>query len=234
MYKKLIAIVGILLILCSAIAWAQQKTIAKTKSETTMSATAAMMYQSASPDQSDFSDESARSDQRALPDLIFVSVKVSSAPFSIDQDSRHPLLILPLQIVIKNDGSVDATKQIHLYLGATGYWDKRYWADYGCYSEDHLGGSGIVVEDGDIIINGLSAGSQKTIDCFSMLGECSPSYRYQKTNDIRIVAFLDHQSGHSQGYIVESNESNNDIVIHYPWPSLAGEGRMSAPSKVPS
>ncbi|MFB3766317.1 MAG: CARDB domain-containing protein [Methanotrichaceae archaeon] len=204
MYKKLATIVGILLILCSATAWAQQKTITQTNAVSQMQAGAstASIY------------------AKASPDLIVASAKIMSAPFSIGSN-----VLVPLQITIKNAGSVDVTENFFVSAigGDTDNKAQGYW----------LGAPDETVEQDSIVVNGLASGAQKAINCYLMLkplGSQSSQSSGKYWVDVEVDGTSDPDFA---GVIAESNENNNVLKITYPPIVPAGEGHMMASSKVP-
>ena len=198
MYKKLATIVGILLILCSATAWAQQKTPTQMSavSEMATGASASSMY------------------AKALPDLTIASARITSAPFQMG-----PNVLVPLQIKIKNIGSTGVTEDffVSAYGGDTGDNVQGYW----------MGGSGVVVEQDSIVVTGLAAGAEKTINCYLMLvprDSRSPSGEYWV--DVEVDGTGDPDFA---GNVIESDESNNVMRANYPWAVPAGGMMVTTP-----
>lgn len=197
MYKKMAAIVVVLLILCSATAWAQQKTVrTDTASKMTTGASASSMY------------------AKALPDLTVTSARITSAPFQIG-----PNVLVPLQIKIKNIGSTDVIEDFFVssYGGDTDDNVQGYW----------MGGSGVVVEQDSIVVSGLAAGAEKTINCYLML---APIRSQPSSGEYWVDVEVDGTGDPDfAGNVIESDENNNVLKANYPWAVPAGGMMATTP-----
>jgi hypothetical protein len=158
--------------------------------------------------------------EKTLPDLTITSAQITSAPFQIGSN-----VLVPLEIDIANIGTGDVIEKFIVHA-----WGK---ATDGNVHGNCLGGSGEVEMDGDIVLNGLAAGSQKTINGFLMLVPLSQPPRLG--SKYQVVVEVDG-AGDADYYwyeaIHESNEDNNDLTIYYPLSPF--EGRFLGTGASPS
>ncbi len=188
MYKKLVAIVGVLLVLCSATAWAAQK-------ETTAQI-------------SPVSNIAQMDRIQMFPDLVVKSAQVTGAPFTY-----HDIVILPLRITIANNG---ASTSGDFNVGAVGTATdgNAYGFDYIVPGEATMEGRGGVLCHG--LASGAEKTYQGYLFMGPIrAGETlRPGTRY--TIDAMVDYNLDPDAGLYKWGISERNEGNNKLTINYP------------------
>lgn len=190
MYKKLAAIVGVLLVLCSATAWAAQKETTDRISNSV--STGAMNV------------------NKLTPDLVVKSAQVTGAPITYGTGN---LVIIPLRITIANNG-IKFTGDFNVGAVGTATDGNAYGFDYIVSGEATMEGRG------GVLCHGLDAGAEKAYQGYLFLGPIRegeavrPGTRY--TIDAMVDYNLDPDSGYYNWGIPEKNENNNKLTINYP------------------
>jgi hypothetical protein len=200
MYKKLAAILGTLLILCTATAWAQKDTTSQVMEMKKVPSSIAGQYSSVV--------ERERLTP-ALPDLTITSARVTGAPWSYGD-----LLFIPLQITAMNQGA--GTNQ-EFNVGATGrsIGGNAYGFVYIASGESPMSDS-----RPGISVMGLAKGASKTVNGFLILRpqpitqSLNPGTRYEITAQVDYN--LDPDASYYEWGVDESNEGNNELVVNYP------------------
>jgi len=191
MYKKLAAIMGVLLILCSVTAMAQ-------KEAATNIATASKIAQM----------DTSRMQLRMQPDLMVKSAMVTGVPFRYGD-----ILIMPLQITIANNGAVTSAD---FNVGAVGSA-----LDGNAYGFDYIvPGEATMAGRGGVLCSGLAAGAEKTYRGYLFMKPIRVGDAFQPGSRYKIEAMVDYNlDPDSGGYawgVAESNENNNKLTINYP------------------
>jgi hypothetical protein len=189
MQKKLAAIAGVLLVLCSATAMAAQKEV-----------TAQI---------SPVSNVVQMDRLNVLPDLVVKSAQVTGAPFTY-----RDIVIMPLRITIANNGA-GTSRDFNVGAVGTATDGNAYGFDYivpgEATMEDPRGGilcHGLAAGVEKTYQGYLFMGPIR-------VGETlRPGTRY--TIDAMVDYNLDPDSGYYEWGVSEKNEGNNKLTINYP------------------
>jgi hypothetical protein len=142
------------------------------------------------------------------PDLTVVSARVVSAPV-VGTNS----VAIPLEITIKNKGTVNVTDDFN--VGAEGSA-----TDGNVYGFEFIVVGETTHERGGVSVSGLAAGAEKTYQGTLTLSPQPVGARMNAGSKYKITAMVDYNLDPDSGYYVwginETNEANNKLVINYP------------------
>ncbi len=161
------------------------------------------------------------------PDLTVTSAKVLDDPIVL---VGLQLVLVPLEITVKNVGTADVTKDFE--VGAEGMATDT---DANVYGFNYLALGEDEIERGgrhSVLCRGLAAGAEKTYRGFLILNPQPITATMQPGSNYKVIAMVDcdlDPDHYRQGFVSETDETNNERTIYYPPKSM-----MLAPVSIAS
>jgi hypothetical protein len=142
------------------------------------------------------------------PDLTVVSAKVIAAPIV-----GSTVVSIPLEITIKNKGTIDVTKDFNVGADGSATDGNVYGYEFFVVGETTHERSGVYV-------SGLAAGAEKTYQGMLIISPQPQGSQMNAGSKYKIRAMVDYNLDPDSGYyewgVDETNEANNVQEINYP------------------
>ena len=161
-------------------------------------------------------------------DLTVTSAKVLSDPIVL---TGLQLVLVPLEMTVKNVGTADVTKDFEVGAEGRATDGNVYGFNYLALGEDEIERGG----RHSVLCKGLAAGAEKTYCGFLILNPQPITATMQPGSNYEIIAMVDcdlDPDHYRQGFVSETDETNNELTIYYPPKSLMVATKlMAVPAK---